>query len=98
MAAVKKEGLRWEKPPISGGDKHAHRPLADQLIAHPGEWAHILTYNRSSISSSVAGAIRRGTTNAWRPEGAFEAKARKVVVGRRTEYRVYARYVGVGHE
>ncbi|MFF4751806.1 hypothetical protein [Streptomyces sp. NPDC001270] len=67
-----------------------HARAAEQLRAHPGEWAHVTTAKNSASSASLAGAIRAGRLAAYAPAGSFEAAARTV----KGEPRVYARYVG----
>lgn len=81
----------WEAPPATVKRPRVdHVAKAETLKTRPGEWGIVATYDSSSIAASVAQGIRGGTTNAWKPRGAYEATARTV----EKEHRVYARYVG----
>jgi hypothetical protein len=96
MVPTKKrtDGVVWEEPPDRGiaKDRVSHYQRASVLRSRPREWGIVSTYTTSSIAASIAQSIRRGTTAAWRPVGAYEAMARTV----KGEHRVYARYVGGG--
>jgi hypothetical protein len=89
--------IRFEDPPPrkagpGGTDPRsaANAYTADTLRARRGEWALISIRATQRRASSYAYGIRTGMLHAFRPAGAFEAKAR--TVGK--QHRVYARYVG----
>lgn len=79
-------------PPQQKNTKHAR--IAAQLRAHPQVWAVVRRPASISRAASAAQAIKTGSLAAYEPAGSFEAVARTVIEGGRTEYRVYARYVG----
>lgn len=60
-------------------------PTAAQLRARPGEWAKVYTHDSTPRAGALAQTIRGGRANAWKPVGAFEARARGL--------DVWARYV-----
>lgn len=85
--------LTWEDPPPRRRDHTAqvrHQEVTRQLKESPGDWACVGTYETASTSASMAYLIRSGRLAAYRPAGAFQARARFVD----EEYRVYAVYVG----
>lgn len=95
-------GVTFEDPPPTRRGHHTPtpRPTADTgaataLRARPGEWA-VITVRTTAARTTAARAavyaygVSRGMRHAYRPAGAFEAKARTVD----GEHRVYARYVG----
>ncbi|CAM5306813.1 hypothetical protein [Streptomyces abikoensis] len=66
---------------------------AQALRDRRGEWARIQQHAALSRASSQAHRIRTGKLTAFRPAGAFEARARK---DKDTgESSVWARYVGL---
>lgn len=76
-----KDGLRgWVKSPL-------WRAIADELRSQPGRWAVVA----EDANPGVAGHIRRGHYEAFRPKGSFEARC---VGSAGMLPTVYARYVG----
>lgn len=92
----RRDQIVWEEPPEQTvkRDRVDHKARAAALKSRPGAWGIVATYDSASIAASVAQGIRGGSTNAWKPQGAFEAKARTV----EKEHRVYARFVGGDEE
>lgn len=89
--------LRFETPPPrqTGPSSVDPRSIANARTAEllrdlPGEWAIVTTRATGNRAHTYAYGIRTGALHAYRPAGAFEAKARTVD----GEHRVYARYVG----
>ncbi|MEV0370529.1 hypothetical protein AB0I10_11965 [Streptomyces sp. NPDC050636] len=64
---------------------------ADALRARRGDWAHIDTHDNINRASNQSHRIRRGKLAAFRPAGAFEAKAISTKDG---TAEVWARYIG----
>ncbi|WP_367132977.1 MULTISPECIES: hypothetical protein [Streptomyces] len=60
-----------------------------------GEWALVQQHTKLSLASNQAHRIRTGKLVAFRPAGAFEAKARKNRDKDTGESDVWARYVGL---
>ncbi len=88
-------GIVWENPPaVEPGPVAKTRPdmadFADELRAHPGQWARYPRPIADASAPPTARAIRLGHRQAWEPAGAFEAVTR-TVGGRRI---VFVRYVG----
>ncbi|MET3984197.1 hypothetical protein [Streptomyces sp. PvR034] len=79
-------------PPAQRNTKHAR--IAADLRTHPEVWGVIRRPASLDSAASAARAIREARLPAYSPAGTFEAVARTVTEGNRTEYRVYARYVG----
>lgn len=85
--------IKWEEPPKrQGGTYGKNAQIAEQLRERPETWALVASYAHSGSAASIAHQVRRGTLNAYRPRGSFEAVTRTVD----GEHRVYARYVGEG--
>lgn len=95
--------IRFEDPPP--GREHvrqqSHAIIAAQLRERPGQWALVATKATSHKAAALAYAIRTARNlRHYAPAGAYEAVARSVRVTdpgserERTEYRVFARYVG----
>lgn len=81
--------LRFEAPPARKGGRRPSEVLqeiARQLTERPGEWALIRSCVSRSAAGSLAHHVRKGTSPAFRPTGAFEATVR--------DQDVYARYTG----
>lgn len=95
------EEITFEDPPPNGREARAsHAIVAAQLREKPGQWALVdrRSTARNAASTAYAIAHARGMRH-YAPEGAFEAMSRTVHIKnpdgtRRTEYRVYSRYVG----
>ncbi|GHI41097.1 hypothetical protein Sviol_55050 [Streptomyces violascens] len=64
---------------------------AQALRERAGEWAHIASTENLNRATNLGHRIRSGKHTAFRPAGAFEAKARSTDDG---TANVYARYVG----
>jgi len=79
-------------PPAQRNTKHAR--IARELRAHPRVWGVVRRPDTLPRAASAAQAIRDARLPAYAPAGSFEAVARTVTEGGRTEHRVYARYVG----
>lgn len=60
--------------------------IAAQLRARPGEWAKIRTFPSKGSAGASATHIKKGTYEAMRPAGAFDATSRGC--------DVWARYIG----
>lgn len=90
--------IRFEElPPDARGGRlpsPMSQDIAAQLTERPGEWAHIRSGATPARAASLAHHVRAGTSRAFRPKGAFEAKSRTVD----GQFRVYARYVGPNGE
>jgi hypothetical protein len=89
--------IKFEDLPPEGRGRmpsDTSRDIANQLKERPGDWAHIRSSATSRRAASLAHHIRTGTSHAFRPKGAFDAKAR-LVDG---QFRVYACYIGPNGE
>jgi hypothetical protein len=93
--------MEWKEPPPDGRGhggtrRHRWRPIAEELRAHPGEWACLA---RAMPSGAALAARINGGHACWGPPDTFEAVTRSVIQedGRRT-YDLYARYVGANKE
>lgn len=64
--------------------------IADELRAHPGQWA-VVAHDRGE---AVATSIKRGAIAAFRPAGSFEARSRRQRFNEPKSCDIYARYVG----
>ncbi len=83
----------FTEPPIRHGlSQHPWAEITEQLKARPGEWALCLRGVHISATS-----INRGSINAFKPSGSFEA--RTVRDGKKDDrnrdtYDLYIRYKG----
>lgn len=78
----------FNPPPVRG--RKAYRERAALLRQHPGQWGTVTTYPSSQAATQSAYRLRHGAFTAFRPKGAWEAKAF-------TEdgvHGVHARYIG----
>lgn len=82
---------RFEPLPTQRRSQEAHQAAAD-LRERPGEWAHLHTLKNLNRATNLGHRIRTGKHAAFRPAGAFEARARSVGDGTAD---VYARYIGL---
>lgn len=73
---------------------YRHAEIARILRSKPCEWARIQERTKRVDAATAAYQIRKGMLAAFRPAGAYEAKAR-TIDGR---YYVYARYIGLAME
>lgn len=80
--------MEFNNPTSNGIDGRLIRRMYDvevaELRAHPGNWGIV---REDAPSRYMAKHIRRGMLAAFRPEGAFDAVARKNDDG---TYRIYA--------
>jgi hypothetical protein len=97
--------LRWEEPPPTnhGGRRRPPRPravipggerwqaVADELRAHPGEWA-VLRDDRPYSAGGLMTRIREGSFAPFAPLGSFDAATRQTSRG--GPVLLYARYIG----
>src|SRR4051812_47957991 len=81
---------RFEPLPSPRRSQEAH-DAATALRDRPGEWAHLDTLPNLNRATSLGHRIRTGKHAAFRPAGAFEARARSAGDG---TAHVYARYIG----
>ncbi|MEU5435416.1 hypothetical protein AB0G73_18840 [Streptomyces sp. NPDC020719] len=81
---------RFEPLPAQHRIQEAHDAAA-ALRERPREWAHLDTLENLNRATNLGHRIRTGKHPAFRPAGAFEAKARSAGDG---TAHVYARYVG----
>ncbi|WP_406321007.1 hypothetical protein [Streptomyces sp. NBC_00519] len=79
-------------PPKQKNTKHAR--IAAQLKAHPRSWGVVRRPATINRAAAAAQAIKSGRLAAYAPAGSFDAVARTITEGTRTEHRVYARYIG----
>ncbi|WP_435251655.1 response regulator transcription factor [Streptomyces tendae] len=78
-------------PRISPVDaRNTYRERADLLRESPGEWGTVAVYDRPNTARTSAHRLRTGAFKAFRPEGAWEAKA----FTEDGTHGVRARYVG----
>ncbi|GCD35615.1 hypothetical protein OEIGOIKO_03361 [Streptomyces chrestomyceticus JCM 4735] len=82
--------VRFDTPPIPHRSQETHE-TAQALRGRPGDWAHIDTHDTMNRASNQAHRVRTGKLAAFRPAGAFEAKAHGTEDG---GAEVWARYVG----
>jgi len=75
--------LRWEKPPKHtapagrrGGTWSRWSGVADDLRAHPGEWA-LVAEGPDNENTSLATHIRMGQMSCFAPAGEFDAEAHR---------------------
>lgn len=90
------EIIRWEEPPREHGNARPKRAskyqaVADNLRAHPGEWALIVENISPGSGGSLSYRIRNGV-NPFDPPRHFDAKLIGPAGG--SSSKVYARYVG----
>lgn len=89
--------IRWEKPPPSrrlggypvGQGKSRWAAVAEELRAHPGEWA-LIAESPLGVNGGLATQIRMGHMVCWSPAGDFDAETRRADGVR----KVWACYVG----
>lgn len=89
--------LRWETPPPSrrrggypqGQGKSRWQDVADELRAHPGDWA-LIAESPVTSNSGLATQIRMGQAVCFSPAGDFDAETRRMDGVR----KVWAVYVG----
>lgn len=88
--------VRWEDPsPRNHTDVAASwQPVADELRAHPGQWA--LVRETSLLNAGVQASYIKSGKGPFEPRGAFEARQRtyRAQPGAQGVGRIYARYVG----
>jgi hypothetical protein len=88
----------------SGGRTGAAKALvaaAEALRANPGEWAQITVKDKVQQAQSMAYGIRKGSSLAFSPKGAFGATVRAAIDadGHETSgYGVWAVYLGESDE
>ncbi|MFD4343468.1 response regulator transcription factor [Streptomyces coelicoflavus] len=70
--------------------RNTYRERAELLRESPGEWGTVAIYDRSATARQSAHRLRTGAFKAFRPEGAWEAKA----FSQEGAHSVQARYVG----
>lgn len=81
--------LKWENPEPRRTKGNKWETIANELRAHPGQWAVVA----ENVSASITVQIKSGVYGSM-PRGEFEAVARGTH-GNRAE-KIYARYVGDG--
>ncbi|MCX4666554.1 hypothetical protein OG453_07700 [Streptomyces sp. NBC_01381] len=81
---------RFEPLPVPHGNQDAYDTAAE-LREHLGEWALIDNRGNLNRATNLSYRIRTGRHAAFRPAGAFEARARTAEDG---SADVYARYIG----
>ncbi len=77
--------IRWENPPLSrrgsgypqGLGKSQWAEVADDLRAHPGDWALIAEGPVPGPNSGLATQIRMGQMVCFSPAGDFDAEVRR---------------------
>jgi hypothetical protein len=86
--------LKWEdppEPPKGVGRPSRYKRIAEELRAHPGEWALIAKGDNPSMATN----IRSATIAAFRPPHSFEAvTSNKRMENGRMIADTHARYVG----
>lgn len=85
--------MKWENPPPSRRGVYSAEKwhqAAVELRQWPGRWGRIAEYPRSHTAYTVAHRVRNAGLKAFRPAGAFEARAQAQDGGG----VVWARYVG----
>lgn len=76
-------GIVWEDPPEVRGRRTTPMlapSIRQALIAHPGRWARIKTYDKKSSASSAAQRIKKGQVDDL-PPGDWEPAARVLPAG-----------------
>lgn len=82
----------FRDPPPPRLQPELHEAVAEALRKRPGQWALVGTFGNYSEASTAVVRITRGTVEAYRPAGDFDATQRK----ERGDCNVYARFVGDG--
>lgn len=90
--------IAWEPPPeraYRALEDDLWKPVAADLVAHPGVWAIIEEVPESTPNRATSLATRvKSGYGPWFPPKKFEAVTRTHREGSRAVVRVYARYVG----
>lgn len=82
--------LKWQDPPRDGrGIRVDLQNARDQLIARPGDWACVATFDNPNTPASIAHRARH-SLRGWRGDR-WEAFTRKLPNGKTA---LYIRYLG----
>lgn len=80
-----------EPPPALGPPMGRWATIAHQLRQRPGQWALVVSYEKSTTARTTATLVKRGRYTGV-PAGEFEAVSRR----EGDVFNVYARYIGGG--
>jgi hypothetical protein len=80
--------IREDPPTRTRAGSYEYSEVASKLEADPGNWYRVA---EGRTNPGLAGSIKSGGIVAFRPEGAFEAVARR---DEGEGFTIWARYVG----
>lgn len=81
--------IRFEDPSPHRRRKFDWEAIAEELRAHPNQWAIVAENDYTGVASQ----IKNGTYKAFRPVGRWEATVRGVDLKTGKAAKIYARYV-----